>query len=252
MSLDTHTAPRPSEPTRPRRGAGRRGSGAFAGVIFDVDGVLLDSAEFHRRAWYVLAEELAAPMCDGFFWETFGQTNTTILRRLLGRELDARENGRLSERKEELFRDEARGRVSFFPGVAKMLATLQAVGLRLALGTSTPRSNVEFYYRELDLTRFFPVYVCMDDIRRGKPDPEVFLRAAERLGLPPARCVVVEDAFAGIAAARAGGMKCVAVATTNSAEALRRQSGADRVLTRTAELTPARVRALLDGRPLSA
>ena len=226
-----------------------RESRGKTGIIFDLDGVLLDSAQFHRRAWYALAAELSAPMCDSFFWETFGQTNTSILRRLLGRELDAAENTRLSERKEELFRAEARGELALFPGVANALDVLKREAFRLALGTSTPRSNVEFYYRELGLGRYFDAYVCMDDIRRGKPDPEVFLLAAQRLGLPPARCIVVEDALMGIEAAKAAGMACVAVATTNPAEVLRQKSRADVVLSRTAELTPLLAREILDGAP---
>jgi len=216
-----------------------------AGVIFDLDGVLLDSAEYHRRSWYAMAEELGLSLSRAFFWETFGQTNTTILRKLLGRELEPAENRAKSERKEALFRAEAQGKLAYFPGVEEALHALKAAGFRLALGTSAPRSNVDFYYRELGLARFFPAFACMEDIRHGKPDPAVFLVAAQRLGLPPARCVVVEDALPGIEAAKAGGMKCVAVATTHTAETLRQRALADLILPATAELTPSMVRQLL-------
>lgn len=216
------------------------------GVIFDVDGVLFDSAECHRRSWYVLAEELNLSMCDAFFYDTFGQTNTTILKRLLDRDLDPKENRRLSERKEDLFRAEARGGLQLFPGVADRLRELKTAGFHLALGTSAPRSNVDFFQQELGLGKYVETFVCMDDIRHGKPDPEVFLLAAQRLGLAPDRCVVVEDAVAGVQAAKAGGFKCIAVTTTNRAEVLREKSAPDLVLSATADVTPDVVARLLD------
>ncbi len=215
------------------------------GVIFDNDGVLMDSAELHRRSWHVLAGEMKLSFSDDFFRETFGQTNPTILARFLRRPLDREEAARLSERKEELFRREAKGRIALFPGVEGMLAGLKARGFRLALGTSTPRSNVEFFLRELGLGRHLEAFACMEDVERGKPDPAVFLLAARHLGVPPARCVVVEDAFAGVEAARAAGMKCVAVAPTNTAAALREKSRPDLILDAAADLTPEAVEALL-------
>ncbi len=217
------------------------------GVIFDVDGVLFDSAECHRRSWYAVAEELNLSMCDAFFYDTFGQTNTTILKRLLARDLDPKENRRLSERKEDLFRAEARGGLQLFPGVTDRLRELRSAGFQLALGTSAPRSNVDFFQQELGLARYVETFVCMDDICHGKPDPEVFLLAAKRLGLTPDRCVVVEDAVAGVQAAKAGGFKCIAVTTTTRAEVLCERSTPDLVLTATAEVTPEIVTRLLDG-----
>jgi len=217
------------------------------GVIFDVDGVLFDSAECHRRSWYALADEAKLSMCDAFFYETFGQTNTTILQRLLGRVLEPEENHRLSERKEALFREEARSRLQLFPGVTDRLRELRTAGYRLALGTSAPRSNVEFFREELGLAAYVETYACMEDIHRGKPDPEVFLVAAGRLGLAPQHGVVVEDAIPGVQAAKAGGFKCIAVATTNRAEVLREKSSPDVVLATTAEVTSAVVAELLAG-----
>jgi beta-phosphoglucomutase len=214
-------------------------------VIFDIDGVLLDSAEFHRRSWYILAEELNLSLCDAFFWETFGQTNPTILRRLVSPDLSAAKTTELSERKEELFRLEARGKLQLFPGVEDLLRALQGAGYRLAMGTSTPRANVEFFLREMRLGGYMEAFACMEDITRSKPDPEVFLLAASKLGVPPARCVVLEDALPGVAAAKAAGMKCVAIATTNTAEVLREKARPDLILPRTGDLTPARVAELL-------
>ena len=190
------------------------------GVIFDLDGVLLDSSAFHLRAWQRLGEELGVGVDEAFFTRTFGLTNVAILPELLGRELSAEEAHHLSERKEAIFRDEARGRVRLFAGAERLLRDLRGRGYRLALASSTPASNLAFFSAELGLGELLEVLVGADDVARGKPDPEVFLVAAARLGLPPPRCVVVEDAVAGFEAAAAARMPCVAVATTNAFDRL--------------------------------
>ncbi len=186
-----------------------------SGVIFDLDGVLLDSSAFHLRAWQRLGDELGVGVDEAFFARTFGMTNATILPDLLDRRLTADEAHRLSERKEAVFREEASGRVQLFPGAARLLEELREHGYRLALASSTPASNLAFFSSELNLGGLLDVLVGADDVSRGKPDPEVFLVAASRLGLAPRRCAVVEDAVAGFEAAAAAGMPCVAVATTN-------------------------------------
>ncbi|MCZ7647327.1 MAG: HAD family phosphatase [Planctomycetota bacterium] len=216
------------------------------GVLFDLDGVLLDSAECHFLGWERLAKELSVAHDRAFFRAHFGKKNHQILPLLLGRTPGAAEMDRLSERKEEHFREAARGALSLYDGIPDLLRRLRAEGLRLALGTSTPRSNVEFLFRELGLGVQLEAFVCANDVSQGKPHPEVFLKGAERLGLAPARCVVVEDAFPGIEAAKAGGMRCVAVATTNSAADLRSNSKADAVLAKTTDLTSALVARLLE------
>lgn len=214
------------------------------GVLFDLDGVLLDSAGFHLDAWQALGEEIGHPVSEAFFRATFGQTNGSILPRLLGRDLAEPELAALGERKEELFRAAAGGRIALYAGVEQLLRELRAHGFGLALATSTPRSNLEFYRRELALDALLDVFVCAADVRRGKPDPEVFVVAAERLGLPPERCAVVEDAPAGIAAGLAGGMRVVGVATTHPAAALREEGG-HLVVERTIDLTPTVLESLL-------
>jgi HAD superfamily hydrolase (TIGR01509 family) len=212
-----------------------------------MDGVLFDSAEFHRLSWHRLAGEAGFRLSDAQFWKSFGRTNPEILANYLGPDVPRAELLRLSERKEELFREEARARLRFFPGLEPLLAELRDRGFRMALGTSTPRTNVLFYYRELGLDRFFDACACADDVRRGKPDPEVFLKAAEKLGLPPPRCVVLEDAYPGLEAARAAGMKSIAVATTHTSEELRRETSADLILPTAAALKPEDVLRLLGG-----
>jgi HAD superfamily hydrolase (TIGR01509 family) len=217
------------------------------GVVWDLDGVLLDSALYHRRAWERLAGELGVATTDEFFWEHFGQTNPVILPQLLGRKIIGAEMGRLSERKEELFREEALGMISLYPGVESLLQALKDEGWKMALGTSTPRSNVEFLFRELKLGRYLDAYSCGDDVSQGKPHPQVFLTAAERINLPPSHCVVVEDTPVGVLAARAAGMKCLAVATTRPATELLENTEADRVVAATGDITPGMILELLKG-----
>ena len=132
------------------------------------------------------------------------------------------------------------------PGGLELLAGLHAAGFRLALGSSAPPENVELVIERLELGRWLDAVVTGRDVTRGKPDPQVFLLAAERLGVPPARCVVIEDAPVGIAAARAAGMAAVALASTGrTRESL---AAADLVIDRLDELSPERLRRLTDRR----
>jgi beta-phosphoglucomutase len=216
------------------------------GVIFDLDGVLLDSAEHHRLAWERLAVEQGVSTGDDFFREHFGRTNASILPIFLGRELDPEELRRISEHKEALFREVAHGAISLFPGVTPLLEDLKGAGWRIALGTSTPRSNVDFLFRELGLEKYLEASTSSDDVRLGKPDPEVFLKAAGKLGLPPERCVVVEDSPIGVEAALAAGMKCAAVASTHTPGDLSARTKAHLVVHRTADLDPGLLEQLLE------
>lgn len=214
-------------------------------AIFDLDGVLMDSGAFHLEAWRRMAAELDAPFEDAFFWRTFGMTNGRILPQLLGRELHPEESRELSERKEALYRETATGSIRLWSGAEPLLEALRRAGFRLAVGSSTPRSNLDFLRAELGLDRFMDAFVCAEDVRLGKPDPEPFLVAASRLAVEPRAAVVVEDALAGVAAALAAGMRCIAVSTTVDAGTLRSRSGAHLVAGSVADLTVADFERLL-------
>lgn len=203
-------------------------------AVFDWDGVVLDSSAAHERAWERLAAEAGRELFPGFFLRSFGMKNDRVIRELLGWTQDPEEIERLSLRKEELYRDEIRRRpVQPLPGVRAFLESLCRVGVPCGVGSSTPRANIDCVLDPLGLREFFRVIVTGEDVQRGKPDPEVFLRVAERLGVAPARCVVFEDAPVGIEAARRAGMKVVGVAGTHPAERLR---DCDRVVRRLDEL----------------
>lgn len=203
-------------------------------AVFDWDGVILDSSAAHEWAWERLAAEEGRVLFPGFFLRSFGMKNDRVIRELLAWTQDPAEIERLSSRKEELFREEIRHRpVQPLPGVRAFLESLRRAGVPCGVGSSTPRANIECVLDPLGLRGFFRVIVTGEDVQRGKPDPEVFLRVAERLGIAPARCVVFEDAPVGIEAARRAGMKVVGVAGTHPAERL---SNCDRVVRRLDEL----------------
>src|SRR5262245_52263220 len=216
------------------------------GVIWDVDGTLVDTAELHFRAWVVLCREQKVPFTRADFAATFGRRNPEILRQIVRPDLRDAEVAELGDRKEDLYRAEASRGVELLPGVRPLLEGLHAAGFRQAIGSSAPRRNLELILRLTDTERFFTEVVAMEDTTRGKPDPEVFLVAARKLGVPPARCVVFEDAVAGVEAARAGGMKCVGVSFVgHHPEESLRKAGADRVVRSLEGLTAADVAALL-------
>lgn len=182
------------------------------GVIWDLDGVVVDSAEFHRAAWQRLAAELGRAFTDDDFRRTFGMRNPEIIASVLRVEGPPERVAELGERKEALYRELARGRLRMLPGVERLLRELAERGVPQALATSTPRANVELILAELGLRDRFQALVTAEDVRKGKPDPEGFLLAAERLGVPAGWCVVLEDALVGAQAAAAAGMRCVLVA----------------------------------------
>ncbi len=213
------------------------------GVIFDLDGVIVDTKEAHFASFAQLGEEAGYTITPEQFKQVFGRRNNDIFPLLYGHELPTAEVECLAERKEAIFRALVRGRVSALPGVCALLPALQAAGFHLAIGTSTPRANVDLILNELSLYRCFAAIASAEDVTRGKPDPQVFLLAAARLQTPPARCVVVEDAVAGIDAALAGEMKALAVTTNHSRAAL---SHATRVVDSLAEMSPEDFLALLN------
>ena len=215
------------------------------GAIFDWDGVIVDSSAQHEEAWERFAEENGLPLPPGHFKRGFGMKNEFIIPNLYKWTDQPEEINRLSLRKEALYRELVFQRgLSALPGVVPWLDQLQAANIQCAVGSSTPRLNIEAVLKVIKLENRFQVIVTSEDVKHGKPDPEVFLRAAEGFGVPASRCVVFEDAFVGIEAAVRGGMKVVAVATTNPLESLGR---ADLAVHRLDELSVARMEKLFEG-----
>jgi HAD superfamily hydrolase (TIGR01509 family) len=206
------------------------GSDSALLAIFDHDGVLVDSLPFHMESWFEMGRREGLDISPEFIRSTFGMTNPMILRRLLGDDLDADRIARYADIKEACYRDIARGRIELMPGVRELLDNLTNAGVKLAIGSSGPRLNLELTVTSCGLDGRFATIVSVEEIRHGKPDPEVFLKAAGRVGLAPSCAVVFEDAPVGVQAARAAGMYAVGVGTTHDLDALRR-AGADEVVT---------------------
>lgn len=189
------------------------------GVLWDMDGVLVDTGEFHYLAWKKVLPEYGIPISREVFQSTFGMNNEGVLTALLGYTPEPELLAEISERKEHYFRLAIRGRAQLLPGVARWLERLRQMGSRQAIASSAPRANIDALVEELNLRPYFQAIVSGVDLP-SKPDPSVFLRAADMIGVPPEDCIVVEDSVAGVEAARRAGMACIAVTTTSSAEAL--------------------------------
>lgn len=195
-------------------------AGKFA-AIFDWDGVIVDSSFAHEKSWDLLAAEENRTLPAGHFKKGFGRKNEFIIPEILGWAHEPAEVKRLADRKEELYRDiVAASTLEPLPGVRALLEGLRAEGIPCAVGSSTHRANIDMAMRMLGLGEFFQGIVTSEDVTRGKPAPDVFLKAAASVGCSPGAGVVFEDALAGVEAGLAGGFAVIAVETTNPAAVL--------------------------------
>ncbi len=213
-------------------------------VIFDMDGVLVDTYHAHYESWLAMAEPEGLTFTEAEFAPTFGRTSREIIAYFWGdgRYTDA-EIAALDERKEAAFREIIEADFPAMPGVDVLLRDLHDAGFPLAVGSSGPPENIDTVLTKLGVGDLFEAIVTGMDVTRGKPDPQVFLIAAQRLGMPPARCAVIEDAPAGVAAANAAGMASVGLTSTGrTAESL---SAAQLVVGSLAELSAERLSELI-------
>jgi HAD superfamily hydrolase (TIGR01509 family) len=198
-------------------------------AIFDHDGVLVDSLALHQLAWTELGRREGLAITPEYIHRTFGMTNPSIFRELLGDGHDESETARYGELKELCYRDSARGKIVLIDGVRELLDALTEAGVLLAIGSSAVRPNLDLTVELCGLAGRFAAIASLEDITRGKPDPQVFLAAASKAGVEPSNAVVFEDAPVGIQAAKAAGMRAVGLTTTHSASSLR-DAGADEVV----------------------
>jgi beta-phosphoglucomutase len=187
------------------------------GVVFDIDGTLLDNMAFHEEAFNTWAVKHGLPILtmETRKWMD-GKRNRDIFPYLLKREMTADEVEVLADEKESLYRTLSKGRLSALTGLDRLLQLLQARGIPVAAATSAPHANVRHTLAELNFTARFAIVARSDEVPRGKPFPDVFLKAAEMMGVDPARCLAFEDAPAGIIAARSAGMTTIGVTTSYS------------------------------------
>lgn len=184
-------------------------------VLWDLDGTLVDSGEMHWWSWRDTLSAIGVPVTYEQFAGTFGQKNDRILRSWLGSDATAERITEVAEAKESEYRRlvSVHG-LEPLPGAREWVERLRAAGWRQAIASSAPRKNVEVMLAAIGLDTAFDAIVASEDVGKGKPDPEVFLTAAARLGATPQNSIVVEDAAAGIEAARRAGIKCIGVSAS--------------------------------------
>jgi beta-phosphoglucomutase len=216
-------------------------SNQIQAVIWDLDGVIIDSAEEHRKAWQRLAREEGVPMTDADFWATFGKRNDDIFAILWG-PLSAEQVQALANRKEAYFREYIRDTAAPLPGSMELMKGLHEAGFAQALASSTPPENIELIGEVLGLGRYLTALVSGESVPHGKPAPDIFLKAAQALNVDPSRSLVIEDAVAGVEAAHAAGMRCIAVAGTRDLPGLR---AAELMVTSLTEVTVDTIRHLV-------
>jgi beta-phosphoglucomutase len=218
-------------------------------VIFDMDGVLVDTYHAHYQSWLMMAEREGLHFTEAEFAVTFGRTSREIIAHFWGegRYNDA-EIAALDVLKEAAFREIIADDFPAMPGAKELLAALYKYGFKLAVGSSGPPENVAMVLDRLGAQQLFGATVTGMDVTRGKPDPQVFQLAAERLGVPPERCIVVEDARPGVQAAHAAGM--IAVGLVSTGRTREELAEADLLAATLEELSPADLFLMIEPRKI--
>jgi beta-phosphoglucomutase len=184
-------------------------------VIFDMDGVLIDSYHAHLQSWQEVAREEGLKITEEQFAATFGKTSRESIPWLWGNQhFTEAQIQDFDHRKEAAFRRIIAAQFPEMAGIRELLDSLHEAGFLLAIGSSGPPANVDLVLDKLGIRPLLSAVVTGADVTRGKPDPQVFLTAAQRLGVAADRCVVVEDAALGVEAAHAAGMKAIGLAST--------------------------------------
>jgi len=196
-------------------------------VIWDMDGVIVDTGDYHFRSWQYAFSRRGVEFTGEDFKHIFGQRNDTIVRKIIGSSVTQMEIDAISNDKEENFRQIVKQGLKPFPGVIDLLGILKEDGIYSAIASSAPLENIQLIINILDIKDYFQTIVYGKEVSEGKPSPKIFLRAAQKLGVEVRRCIVIEDAVAGVTAAKNARMRCIAVTNTHTADSL---SGADLVV----------------------
>jgi len=190
-------------------------------VIFDMDGVLADTGPIHYESWVKMANEIGKTFKKSFFEATFGQQSVPITRQLVGRNVDQNLVEKWAQLKEQYYREMVKDKIKPLPGVIGLIEVLKSMNFKLAVGSSGPPENVELILKSLKIEFFFDTIITAAEVKNGKPSPDVFIIAAQKINVKPQNCVVIEDAPVGIEAAKRANMKCIALTTTHDIVDLR-------------------------------
>ena len=192
----------------------------LAAVIWDMDGVIADTAPHHLIAWQDTFARRGVDFSDEDFRHSFGIRNDAIIKRFLGETTTDEEITAIAEEKEAAYRRITGRNIRPLPGALELLKAIYDEGIKMAIASSTPPENAQLVLGSLGIANRFPAIVTSRDVTEGKPSPQVFLVAAQRLGVEPENCLVIEDAVAGVRAAKSAGMGCLAVTNTHPREKL--------------------------------
>ncbi len=179
-----------------------------------MDGVIADTAPYHLKAWQEVLQKRGTNFTEEDFRHNFGCRNDTIIRNVLGKAVSQDEIDTIGKEKEESFRRRIRQNLKPLPGAIKLIKSLTERGFKLALASSAPIENIQLLITGLGINDYFQTIISGMDVTKGKPSPQVFLLAAQRLGIEPKNCLVIEDAVAGVSAAKKAGMRCLAITNT--------------------------------------
>jgi len=183
-------------------------------VLWDLDGVIADTGEYHYRAWQYVFGEKGVAFSKEDFMRHFGQRHDTIIKFALGDGLSTEEFDAVTEKKQQEYRRIVAENIRALPGAIELIRSLNKNNIKTAIASSAPIENVDVIIKGLNIEDCFQAIASGMEVDEGKPSPQIFLLAAKKLGVEPGNCVVIEDAIAGVAAAKTAGMKCIAV--TNS------------------------------------
>jgi beta-phosphoglucomutase len=190
-------------------------------IIFDMDGVIVDTNPYHKIALHQFCARYGYALTeDELRNKIYGRPNKEWIANLFQRKMTLAELSAYGEEKEKLFRDLYEKDIVPLPGLRDFLVQLKAEKIPVAIGTSAPRSNVDFVLEKTGLGEFFDAILDESNVDRGKPDPEIYLKVAARLKMPPPQCIVFEDSLSGVMSAEASGAKVVGVTTTHTKEEL--------------------------------
>ena len=184
-------------------------------VIFDMDGVLADTGPIHYESWVKLAKQIGVKFSKRFFNLTFGQQSISITRELVGPKIKQEVVEKWANLKERYYREMVKDKLKPLPGALVLIKELHERNFKLAIGSSGPPENVDLLLSTLSIKDYFDVIITAAEVKNGKPAPDVFLIAAEKLNIKVDNCLVIEDAPVGITAARKAGMKVIALRTTH-------------------------------------
>jgi beta-phosphoglucomutase family hydrolase len=190
-------------------------------VLFDLDGTLLDNNEVHYKAWKKYLKDNGKEISDEDFKENIsGRTNQDAVEHIYDKKMSQEEAEKYYLKKEEIYREMYKPDIKAIPGLEKFLEDLDKHDVTMAIATSGIQVNIDFMFEHVPIKQYFNKIINSNDIEKGKPDPEIFLKTAEELGILPENCVVFEDSIAGVQSGKAAGMKVVALTTTHTKEEL--------------------------------